>query len=103
MRAMTPWRSALLTQPYTGEWGISEHAIWNQPITRAAVSSCQIVTYDSKIVFGYVSKLRTAGAFPDCPYLWRTRFQPAVDANVTATIQLNASLLQSNSGGILGQ
>jgi hypothetical protein len=30
-----------------GKWWISEHAIWNQPITRAAVSSRQIVTYDS--------------------------------------------------------
>ena len=88
------------TQPYMGEWGISEHAIWNQPITRAAVSSCQIVTYDSKIVFGYVSELWAAGAFPHGPYLWRTRFQPSIDANVTATVQLNAGLLQSNSGGI---
>jgi hypothetical protein len=35
------------TQSYMGKWWISEHAIWNQPITRAAVSSRQIVTYDS--------------------------------------------------------
>src|SRR5262249_51192315 len=44
--------------------------------------------------------LRTASAFSHCPYLWGTRFEPAVDANVTATIQLNARLLKSNSGSI---
>jgi hypothetical protein len=85
---------------YASERGISEHAIWNQPIVGAAISSCQIVTYDSKIVFGYVRELWTAGAFSDGPYIWRTCLQSAIDANVTAPVQFNAGLLQSNSSGI---
>jgi hypothetical protein len=87
-------------KPYASERGISEHAIWNQPIAGAAISSCEIVTYDSKIVFGYVRELWTAGAFPDGPYIWRTCLQSAIDANVTAPVQFNAGLLESNSGGI---
>jgi hypothetical protein len=71
-----------------------------QPIAGAAISSCEIVTYDSKIVFGYVRELWTAGAFPDGPYIWRTCLQSAIDANVTAPVQFNAGLLESNSGGI---
>ena len=35
-------------QPYMGKRRVSEHAIWNQPIARAAISSCQIVTNDTK-------------------------------------------------------
>jgi hypothetical protein len=62
------------TQPYMGQRGISEHAVWNQPTMRAAVSSCKIVTDDPKIVFGYVRELWTAGAFPHGPDVWRTRF-----------------------------
>ena len=89
-----------LAKPYPSKRGISEHAIWNQPITRAAVSSCKIVTDDPKIVFGYVRELRAAGAFPYSPYLRRTRFQPTIDANIAAPVQLNAGLLKSNPGGV---
>jgi hypothetical protein len=32
------------TKPYASERGISEHAIWNQPIVGAAISSCEVVT-----------------------------------------------------------
>jgi hypothetical protein len=42
------------TQPYVGKPVILEHAACNQPISCAASPSCQIVTKDSKIVFGYV-------------------------------------------------
>src|SRR5260370_27718811 len=87
-------------KPDASERGISEHAIWNQPIAGGAISTCEIVTYDSKIVFGYVRELWTAGAFPDGPYIWRTCLQSAIDANVTAPVQFNVGLLQSNSGGI---
>src|SRR5215470_8803451 len=83
-----------------GEQGISEHAIRNQPAMRAAISASQIVTYDPKIVFGYVRELRAAGAFPYSPDLRRTRFQPAIDANIAAPVQLNADLLKSNPGGV---
>src|SRR4029077_7693871 len=88
------------TKPYAGERGIGEHAIWNQPIAGTAISSCEIVTNDSKIVFGYMRELWTAGAFPDGPYIWHTCLQSAIDANVTAPVQFNASLLESNSAGI---
>ncbi len=73
-------------QPDMGKRGVSEHAIWNQPIARAAISSCQIVTYDTKIVFGYVRELWAAGAFPEGPDVWRTRLQPAIHRDVAATV-----------------
>src|SRR5215475_14361586 len=80
-------------EPDAGELGISEHAIGNQPVAGAAISASQIVTYDSKIVFGYVRELRAASAFPDRPYVRRARFQFAIDADVTALVQFDASLL----------
>jgi hypothetical protein len=63
------------TQPYMGERGISEHAIRNQPAMRGAISACQIITYDPKIVFRYVRELWAAGAFSHRPNVWRTRLQ----------------------------
>jgi hypothetical protein len=87
-------------EPDASERGIGEHAIRNQPIAGAAISSCQIVTYDSKIVFGYVRELWTASAFPDRPYVRRACLQSVIDANVTAPVHFNARLLQSNSVGI---
>src|SRR6516165_11561813 len=89
-----------LAQSYAGEGRISEHAIWYQPIAGAAISTCEVVTYDSKIVFRYVRELWTASAFPDGPHIWRACLQFAVDANVAAPVQFNAGLLQSNSGSI---
>jgi hypothetical protein len=61
------------TQPYVGKRGIREHAVRNQPTACAAIPSCQIVTNDAKIVFGYVRELRAAGAFSHCPDVRRTR------------------------------
>src|SRR4029077_3858851 len=72
----------------------------NQPVACDAISTCEIVTYDSKIVFGYVRELRTARTFPQRPHLRRTRLQPVVDANVVASVQFNAGLLKSNPGGV---
>jgi hypothetical protein len=87
-------------KPYMGKRWIGEHAIRNQPAARAAICSRQIVAYDSKVVFGYVSELWAARAFPYRPYIWRTRFQPIVDANETARVQLDAGLIQANTGRI---
>jgi hypothetical protein len=87
-------------KPYPSERGISEHAIWNQPIAGATISSSEIVTYDSKIVFGDVRELRTTGALTEGPYIWRTCLQSAIDADVIAFVQFNASLLESYSGGV---
>ena len=47
-----------------------------------------------------MGELRTTGAFSDGPYIWRTCFQSAIDANVAAPVEFNAGLLESNSGGI---
>jgi hypothetical protein len=88
------------TQSYMGERGISEHAVWNQPIMCGPISSRQIITDDPKIVFGYVRELWAAGALSHGPDVWRTRFQPTIDANVTAAVQLNAGLSKSNSGRV---
>ena len=87
-------------QPDAGERRISEHAIWNQAVARAAIFACEIITYDSKIVFGYVRELWAAGAFAQRPHIWRTHLQSAIDANVTASVQFNAGLLKSNSSGV---
>src|SRR5262245_23672471 len=83
-----------------GKQGIGEHAVCNQPASCAAILSCQIVTNDAKIVFGYVRELWAAGAFSNGPDVRRTRLQPPVHANVTTTVQPNPGLLKSNSGGI---
>ena len=87
-------------QPDTGERRISEHAIWNKPIASAAISACEIVAYNSEIVFGYVRELGAAGAFSQRPNIWRTRLQSAIDANVIASVQFNASVFKSNSSGV---
>jgi hypothetical protein len=63
-------------------------------------SACEIVAYDSKIVFGYVRELWAAGAFAQRPHIWRTHLQSAIDANVTASVQFNAGLPKSNSSGV---
>ena len=87
-------------QPDAGERRISEHAIWNQAVARAAISACEIIAYDAEIVFGYVRELWAAGAFPQCPCIRRARLQSVVDTNVTASVQFNAGLLKSNSSGV---
>src|SRR5215470_8141385 len=88
------------TQPYVGKQGIREHAICNQPIARAPILSRQIVTNDAKIVFGYVCELWATSAFSNGPDFGRTRFQPPIHPNVTATVQPNPGLLKSDPGGI---
>jgi len=79
---------------------IGEHAIENQPISGAATSSCRIVADNSKIIFGYVGELRAAGAFTKRPYVRRSCLQSAIDANVAAPVEFDASLLQSDTGGV---
>src|SRR5262249_34275023 len=87
-------------QSHVGEWRIGEHAIWNQPIARAAVPTGQIVPDDLKVVAGDMRELRATGTFPERPDLGRTRLQPLIHANVAATVQLNASLLKPDPGGV---
>src|SRR4029077_4162797 len=76
-----------LAQSDASEWRLREHAVRNQPITRAALRTGQIVPDDAKIVDGYMRKLRAAGAFPNSPDIGRIRLQPLIDANVAASIQ----------------
>src|SRR5262249_1337303 len=92
-------RSAF-AQPYMGKRGIREHAVCNDTIARCAIPSCQIVTNDAKIVFGYVRELWAAGAFSNGPDPRRTRLQSPIHANVTTTVQLNPRLLKADSVGI---
>jgi hypothetical protein len=49
---------------------------------------------------GYVRKLRAAGAFSKGPDIGRGRLQPLIDANVATTVQLDASLLEPDPGGV---
>jgi hypothetical protein len=65
------------TQSNMGERGISKHAIWDQPIARAAISSTQIIPNNPKIVLRHVRELRAAGAFPDRPRSRPRFFQAA--------------------------
>src|SRR5260221_9141104 len=57
-----PWGDALalrfdFAHSHAGEWRVREHAVWNQPIARAALRPGQIVPNDSKVVLGYVREL----------------------------------------------
>src|SRR5260221_6289315 len=85
---------------HTRERRVREHAVWNQPIARAARRSGQIVANDAKIVLGYVRELWAAGAFPDGPDLGRTRVQPLIDANIAAIVQRDTGLLKPDPGGV---
>jgi hypothetical protein len=87
-------------QSDTGEWRVSEHAVRNQTITRAAVPSGQIGLDDPKVVDGDVRELRAAGAFPNGPDIGRGRLQPLIDANVATTLQLDAGLLEPDPGSV---
>src|SRR4029077_4480703 len=87
-------------QSHAGEWRVREHAVWNQPIARAALGARQIVLDDPKVVVGYVRELWATGTFPDGPDLRHTRLQPLIDANVAAIVQGNAGLLEPDSGGV---
>src|SRR6202167_3576567 len=87
-------------QSHVRERRIREHAVGNQPIARAAPPSGQIVANEPKVVFGYVRELRAAGAFAERPDIPRTRLQPIVDADITATVQLDADLAEPDPGGV---
>src|SRR5580698_6317618 len=93
-------RRLAFAQPDARERRVGEQAIWNKAIARAAIPAGEIVTYDPEIVFGYMRELRASGAFPDRPYVCRTRLQPLVDTNEPARIQFDAGLFKYNSGGI---
>src|SRR6185437_2433195 len=65
-RTAMPRRCAF-AQPHVGEWRVREHAIWDQPVARAAIPSGQIILDDPEVVDRYVRELRAAGAFTDGP------------------------------------
>ena len=87
-------------QTHAGKGRVREHAVWNQPIARAALPSGQIVPNDPKVVDGYVRELWATGAFPDGPDLGRTGLQPLIHANVATTVQRNAGLFKPDPGGV---
>src|SRR5207249_11484524 len=87
-------------QSHVSKWRVREHAVWYQPIARAALPAGQIVPNDPKVVLGYVRELWATGAFPDGPDLGRARLQPLVNADVAMTVHLNTGLLQPHPGGL---
>src|SRR5215468_487839 len=48
-------------QSHTGKRRVGEHAVWNQAIARAALSSGEVVLDDAKIIDGYMGELWAAG------------------------------------------
>ena len=87
-------------QSHVRERRIGEHAVGNQPVARASPPSGEIVANDAKVVLGYVRELRAAGAFAERPNVRGARLQPLVDADVTATVELNADLAEPDPGGV---
>src|SRR5262249_26377313 len=71
-----------------------------EPIARAARSSGQVVPDDPKIVTGNVRELWAAGAVPHGPDVGRSGLQPFVDANISASVQLDPGLLEADSLGV---
>jgi hypothetical protein len=65
-----------------------------------AIPAIQIVLDDPKVVDGYVRELWAAGTFPDRPDIGRGRLQPLIDANITASVQLDPSLVEPDPGGV---
>src|SRR5690242_10900420 len=47
-----------------------------------------------------MGELRTAGAFPDCPDIGCRGLEPVVDANIAATVELDAGLGEPDPGGV---
>src|SRR5215468_6908137 len=88
------------TQSNMRERRISKHAVWDQPVVRAAISSAQIVPNNAKIVLRDVRELWAAGAFPDRPDVSGGCFEALIDADVAATIHLNTDLLEADAGGV---
>ena len=98
---MTSWAFRFaLAQSDVSEGRVREHAVRDQPIARAAVAAGEIVTDDAKVILGCVRELRAAGAFPNGPDIGRRRLQPLIDANIAATVQLDAGLFEPDAGGI---
>ena len=96
-----PLRSCFtLTQSDARQWRVGEHAIRNQPVTRAAVAAGEVVANDPKIIHGRMRELRTAGALADRPDCGRARLQPLVDANVAAIVQIDPGHIEADPVGI---
>src|ERR1700744_4929716 len=79
---------------------IGEHAIGNEPVARAALPPVEIVANDAKVVFGYVSEHRAAGAFAQSPHIRRSSLQALVDANNPPVGELDAGLVEADSRGV---
>ena len=64
--------------------------------------SGQIVANEPEVVFGYVREHRAAARIRRAPRTSpRTRcLQPIVDADITATVQLDADLAEPDPGGV---
>src|SRR5262249_12962168 len=85
-----------LVQSHMRERRVGEHAVGHEPIARAAVSSGQVVADNAKVITGDVREVRAARAVPHRPDAGRSGLQPLVDANISASIQFDAALLESD-------
>ena len=79
---------------------VGEHAIRNQTVTCTAVSAGEVVANDPEIIHRRMRKLRTAGTLADRPDCGRARFQPLVDANVAAIVQLDPGHVETGPVGV---
>ena len=89
-----------LTQSHVRELRVGEHAVGHEPIAGAARSSGQVFANDMEVVAGHMRELWAAGAISHRPDVGRSGLQSVVDANISARIQRNAGLLQSDVRGV---
>jgi hypothetical protein len=69
-------------------------------VARAAVPAAQVISDDAKVINRDVRELRAVGTFAKRPDLRRSLLQLLVDANVSATIQLDAHFFKANAVGV---
>ncbi len=89
-----------LGQADMGQWRIGEQAVRNDTIPRRAASAGEVVLDDPKVVDGDVREVRAAGTFADRPDIGGRRLQPLIHTDIAASIQFDASFLESDSGGV---
>src|SRR5205823_5606430 len=79
------------------EFRIGEHAKRYEPVSRAAGSPVQVVTYHSEIVKGHVRELRASCAIAHSPNARRSSLQSLVDFDIAARVQFNSCGFESDS------
>src|SRR5215475_15946146 len=83
-----------------GQLRIGEQAIRNETIPRRAAAAGEVVLNDPKVVDGDVCEVRAAGTFADRPDIGGRRLQPLIHTDIAASIQFDASFLESDPGRV---